>query len=271
MKTKYKPMNLEKEIEISKKYPNYIIKEYFFDGKKLVCIGIDHTANLNHPQFKIIKDIIEKENISIIILEISKEQFNQYRKTDKKKLFKEKDFIIKLAKEKKIPLVPGDLDMKEILLKNVKEYGKKNILILRVLVYLKNKKDIKKELSKIINHLQNKDDDFKRIFEDLKKEEKITNQSFKRIIEEFIILNNGKRLEEINKKDNIFPSPIENKTELNRIVRDISYKRDEYMIKKIFENLKKGDILFIAGKNHVIRQEPYLRDLEKMKVTNPLT
>ena len=32
--------------------------------------------------------------------------------------------------------------------------------------------------------------------------------------------------------------------------------------KGIFEKLKRGNVLFIAGKNHIIRQEPFLRKLE---------
>ena len=263
MKTKYKPMDLRKEIEISKRHPRYIIKEYLLKGRKLVCIGVHHTSNLNHPQFKVIKNVFKKRDFSTIVLEISKEQLEYYKKIDKKYLFKEKDFVIKLANEKKIPIIAGDKGLKKILLENVDKYGKRSALLLRVLIYLKNKKNLLEEVDKIIDYLDSKDK-FKEMFREFKKREGINNGDFRKMIEDFILKNNNKKVNEITSEDNILPSPVENKTKLNKIMGDISYKRDKYMINQIRNNLKKGDILFIAGKNHVIRQEPYLKKLEKI-------
>lgn len=261
MLPKYKPLSIKKEMEISKNSPLFIKKEYLFNKNKLICLGINHTSEFTHPQFKEIISLVEKEKFSCIVLEISEEQLKDYELIKNKEDFKEKDFIIRLAKEKRIPLLAGDADFKEILYKNRKEYGDKNILLIRILMYLNHKKNIEEEISKIINHLETKDD-FKKIFEEFKKNEAITNDKFKEIIKNFMQLYTNKKLEEINYKDNLLPSPLENKTELNKIIRDISYKRDEVMIQKTFEKLKKGAVLFIAGKNHIIRQEPFLRKLE---------
>ncbi len=262
MKLKYEPMPIEKEIEISKKSLQFIKKEYVIHGNKLICLGVEHTSDLKKPQFGEIKKVIEDNIIHTIVLEISKEQLEKYNESENKIRFNEKGFIIELAEEKGIELVPGDWDIKDILMKNYKRFGEEETILLGVLLYLnKRKTNIKEEIKKVYDSINNGGFYFP-ILQELKKEKDFDEKDFRNLVEEFIKKNNNKKLNELTEKDNIIPSPIKNKTKLNKIMREISYKRDEFMLNNILEHIKEKKVLYIAGKNHVIRHEPFLRKVE---------
>jgi hypothetical protein len=254
---KFKPLNLEEEKRICKETPIPYLLEFKSKKKNLFCLGIEHSSDFSHPQFKIIEDLIKNQEIILV------ESNNPSKEKDN-----EISFILS-KNENLIPIIGCDLNLLKAIVLISKKFDPKDILLLRSLVYLnkpERRADLKKYLSEVIEIIKN-EEFFSEIYKKLGFEENFLSE----IIEDYLMKNNEKGSEKITAEDSIYPTPLENKTILNEISREISYTRDAYMLKSLNDALNKFNrILYILGKNHIVRQERIITELFKEKNKNDI-
>ncbi|MDP2947721.1 MAG: hypothetical protein Q8N88_06425 [Nanoarchaeota archaeon] len=249
---KYKPLSIEEEIKKDKESSTPYILELKSKNKNLICFGIKHSSDFSEKQFEPLLQFIKKSDAILIeTFDVKKEYDNEIK------------FILSKSENKQI--IPCDINIIKAIILVAEKFDGKDVLVLRALAFLNKKErkiDIKKNILEIIDKIKSEE-----FFSEIYKKENLTEESFLQLFENYFIENNGKKIKDINVDDNIFPSPVENKTNLNKIIREVSYTRDVYMLKKLKETMSQFDnILYVLGKNHIIRQEEIIRQIfEKEK------
>ena len=244
---KFKPLNIEEEIKKDKKTPNPYILEFRKGDKDLICFGVKHSCNFSEKQFEILLNYIKNSDAILIEANDLKKEYDNEIK-----------FILANSNDKII--IPCDLNILKAVILVSNKFDSNDILLLRALLFL-NKKERKENLRKYISQILDliKTEIF---FSEIYKKENFTEESFVKLLEEYLLKNNGKKIDEINENDNICPSPVEIKTELNKIIREISLVRDAHMLEELKRALKNYDnVLYILGKNHIIRQEETIKKI----------
>jgi hypothetical protein len=254
---KYSLLNIEKEKDKEGRTPTPYRINLNLKNKKLICLGVKHTKDILGKQSKIVLECLKESKVVLV------ETYNREIKKDN-----EIDFIIEKANEMNISIVECDLHpLKAISLAYNKSNGRK-IILLRILMYLnkpERKKNLDKNIEDVIKIIKN-EEFFSEIFE----KENLTKEKICGLLNNFLIKNNKKRINEIDEADNIFPTPVENKTPLNKIIRKVSYIRDNNMLEKLEETLLKfNNVSYILGKNHIIRQEEVIKEIFKRVTSNP--
>jgi hypothetical protein len=170
----------------------------------------------------------------------------------------EKSYFYSESKKRGIDLIYADLNILSVLVKVSSNFNINNILLLRALFYL-NKMERRAKIREYMDSLLEiiaKEDFFSELFE----ESGLDKELFINLLDNYLKKNNKKKIDEISKNDDIIPTPIDNKTSLNKIMKEMSYFRDVNMIKKLEGAIQKYDnVLYALGKNHIVRQERALR------------
>jgi hypothetical protein len=227
---------------------NISSKEY-----SLLMIGLYHTLNPNHTQFKEIFNEINKFLPNTILFEFPEEVLELFKKLDKNervKRFGESGIIynklLDLESLKEIKVIPSDIEIKKLVesLTNFSELDKRAyLIIIRLNSLIKRTKESPNEL--LLNLI--------------KDEKNIEELNYK--INEFIQEETGKKISELNEEDYLYPNP-KGKNILNKISLETSNMRDKYMIQTIKHSLSiHKKVLFISGISHVERIYPHLKNL----------
>lgn len=253
---KYRPLKIEEEILREKETPTPCIFELEKNSKKLICFGIKHTNNFSDRQFKKFDEVLENLGEGIVLVEAE----DRLLKTQNKNFPNELGYIIPRVIEENLEIKGIDLNMLGEILKFSKKYEAKDIVLIRSLAFLNKpgeKNNLKKNISRVANLISKEKD-----FSDIYLGAGLNEISLLALVEDYIKKVLGKNLNEIMEEDNLFPSPLENKHALNKICRDISYDRDAFMLKNLKETLENYDnVLYVLGKNHIIRQEETIRKI----------
>jgi hypothetical protein len=254
---KPKILSIKEEIKKSRKVSSPYIIEFKKNKKRLICFGINHVSkgDFSSEQFKKFDKILKSIKKGIVLVEAP----NNYIKNSRGNVLGELDYIIPKVKKKKLDIEGVDLNIFRGILRTEKRNYKEKIL-LRILFYLNRpdrREKIKENIDEIIKIIE-KEEEYSNIY----KKSKLNKKSILKALEKYLLRNNGKRIKEITKEDSIIPSPVEKKTPINKFIRKVSLERDRNMLSKLNIALKKyNNIFYILGRNHIIRQEPAIRDI----------
>lgn len=248
---------IKKEGEVSTPY----ILELRKKEKHLVCLGIKHIGSEGYSdeQFRSFDKILEKLKPKIILVERVGNNFEN--------LQGEFGYFIPKAQEKNIEVRGIDRNMLGAILEVSNRFEPKSIVLLRALARLTRtdiRPQIKKHVSETLEIISSE-----KKFSEIYRESGLNEESFTEYLEEYIQVLLGKGLNELGEDDNIFPSPIDEKHSLNKIIREVSFVRDTFMLKNLRKTLEKYDrVLYVLGKNHIVRQEKVIEELFESSCKN---
>ncbi|MBT7706472.1 hypothetical protein HN747_03400 [archaeon] len=242
---KFEGITLEKELELMREKPTPYFYEITNGTKKIVIFGLEHTRNVEHPQFNELSKIITKLDPELVLFEFGNELDNLIKE--------DREISIKKIGEIKI--------ISDLLRKDVEKLG--------VDIHLQDtpvSPEISEEtifILKLLNRTRSicsKNDvsviDF--ISGELARSKK---EDLKNKIISYLEELTGEKIDSITKLERMFPTPIDNINLLNDAVRHITRIRDDNMVNKLFEAVKKKDrILFPVGRNHALRWEKFLKN-----------
>lgn len=252
---KYRPLSMEEEISKELETPTPYIFKLEKGNKKLICFGIKHMRNYSDSQFERFDENLNDLKEGIVLIEAEDKTIKE-----DKTFSSEIDYFIFKSKEKDFEISGIDLNLLGEILKFSDKYEPKETILLLALAFLNKpgeRTKIKEKISRVIQIIS-KEKDFLVIYD----KSRLDEISLINLLEDYTKKILGKNLSEITEEDNLFPSPLKNKCVLNRFVREISYDRDAFMLKNLEETLKKYDnVLYVLGKNHIIRQEETIREI----------
>jgi hypothetical protein len=242
---KYESISAEEERIISENTPMPYVIELNSEGKNLICFGLKHTNNFSGDLFERLSRYISMSDVVLAETYFARGEHDS-----------EVDFIIAESMKRGVVVLPADINVFAGIIRVAKRYKKEDILLLRSLYYLSNRsfrKNLRRHIPEVLELMQGED-----FFSELYKETNMNEGKFTRMLEEYVIRSFDVSIDEV--EESLVPSPIDDKTILNKIVREIDYYRDSNMIERLIEALKKFDrVLYVLGKNHIVRQENTIR------------
>ncbi len=240
---------IQEEIDLVRSKPFLYWYNIKFGTKELICFGLHHTKDASHIQFNKLKEILIDFNPQCVILEAT-EDFVKSLKNNIHSTRDEREIICALL-ENKAMVIGGDLKIRETMMFLPKNKFSEDDILITLLLYQVHARSKKEKLAPIDIFL-----------EELTKENVNENEKILTKTNEYLKIMYGKPLDEMNSKDNIYPIPVKEKCILNKISRKISEIRDNNMLETIETNIKRFDrVIFFAGRNHVIRQENFIKNV----------
>lgn len=227
-----------------------IAKEFINQNKRILFIGSAHTKNIQI--IKKIGDMINLFNPDIVLVE---DNFNNAEFSDEQESItrgKDMGYVSFLAKQKNIPLLSNDPSFEDEVMFIEKKYSKDFAFFyffVRERSFLINSNKFDKNYSDkdILSYL-------KETFKWKKYDFSLSN--IKNLFQKFV-------KEEFQDKDcSAYFNPVIKGNCINKATRELNKFRDNYMLKKIRELVKKDNRIFIIkGEHHLTTN---IQEIEKI-------